>query len=29
MSEMGPHDPFDYIKHKLWPKKGSEVKVPI
>jgi hypothetical protein len=21
--------PFEYLKHKLWPKEGSRVKVPI
>jgi len=20
MSKMGSHDPFEYLKHKLWPK---------
>jgi hypothetical protein len=29
MSKMGSHDPFGYLKHKLWPKEGSGVKVPI
>jgi hypothetical protein len=29
MSKMGSHDPFGYIKHKLWPKEGSGVKLPI
>jgi hypothetical protein len=24
MSKMGSHDPFGYLKHKLWPKKGWE-----
>jgi hypothetical protein len=24
MSKMGSHDPFEYLKHKLWPKKGWE-----
>jgi len=23
------HDPFEYLKHKLWSKEGLEVKVPI
>ncbi len=23
MSEMGLHDPFEYLKHKLWPKERS------
>jgi len=27
--KMGSHDPFGYLKHKLWPKKGPEVKLPI
>jgi hypothetical protein len=22
MFEMGSHDPFGYLKHKLWPKEG-------
>jgi hypothetical protein len=26
---MGSHDPFGYLKHKLWPKKGPGVKSPI
>ncbi len=25
MSKMGSHDPFEYLKHKLWPKEGSGV----
>jgi hypothetical protein len=25
MSKMGLHDPFGYLKHKLWPKEGSGV----
>ncbi len=25
MSKMGLHDPFEYLKHKLWPKKRSGV----
>jgi hypothetical protein len=29
MSKMDSHDPFDYLKYKLWPKEGSGVKVPI
>jgi hypothetical protein len=29
MSKMGSHDPFGYLKHKLWPKEGSKVKQPI
>jgi hypothetical protein len=24
MSKMGLHDPFGYLKHKLWLKEGSE-----
>jgi hypothetical protein len=24
MSKMGSHDPFGFLKHKLWPKKGWE-----
>jgi len=26
---MGSHDTFKYLKHKLWPKEGPWVKVPI
>jgi hypothetical protein len=26
---MGLHDPFEKLKHKLWPKEGSGVKLPI
>jgi hypothetical protein len=26
---MGSHDPFGHFKHKLWPKEGSGVKLPI
>jgi len=29
MSKMGSHDAFGYLKHKLWPKEGSRVKLPI
>jgi len=29
MFKMGLHDPFVYLKHKLWPKEGSRVKLPI
>jgi hypothetical protein len=29
MSKMGLHDPFGYLKHALWPKEGSGVKLPI
>jgi len=29
MSKMGSHDPFGHLKHKLWPKKRSGVKLPI
>jgi hypothetical protein len=29
MSKMGLHDPFEYLKHKLWPKEGLGVKVSI
>jgi hypothetical protein len=29
MSEMGSHDPFGHLKHKLWPKEGSGVKLTI
>jgi hypothetical protein len=24
MSKMGSHDPFEYLKHKLWPKEGPQ-----
>jgi len=29
MSKMGLHDPFEYLKHKLWLKEGLGVKVSI
>jgi hypothetical protein len=29
MSKMGLHDPFGYLKHKLWPKEGLGVKLLI
>jgi len=29
MSKMGLHDSFGYLKHKLWPKEGPEVKLAI
>jgi hypothetical protein len=29
MSKMGSHDPFGYLKHKLWPKERSKVKLAI
>jgi hypothetical protein len=29
MSQVGSHDPFGYLKHKLWPKKRSEIKLAI
>jgi hypothetical protein len=29
MSKMGLHDPFGYLKHKLWPKERLEVKLAI
>jgi hypothetical protein len=29
MSKMGSHDPFEYLQHKLWPKKGLGIKVSI
>jgi hypothetical protein len=29
MSKMGSHDPFRYLKHKLWPKERLGVKLPI
>jgi hypothetical protein len=27
MSEMSSHDPFEHMKHKLWPKEGPKVKL--
>jgi hypothetical protein len=29
MFKMGSHDPFRHLKHKLWPKEGSGVKLAI
>jgi hypothetical protein len=29
MSEMGLHDPFGHLKHKLWSKEGPGVKLVI
>jgi hypothetical protein len=29
MFKMGLHCPFGHLKHKLWPKEGSRVKLPI
>jgi len=29
MSKIGSHDSFGYLKYKLWPKEGSEVKLTI
>jgi len=29
MFKMGSHDPFGHFKHKLWPKEGSGIKLPI
>jgi hypothetical protein len=29
MSKMGSHDPFGHLKHKLWPKKRSGIKLAI
>ncbi len=29
MSKMGLHDPFQHLKHKLWPKERPGVKLPI
>jgi len=26
---MGSHDPFEYLKHKVWPKERLGIKVPI
>jgi hypothetical protein len=29
MFKKGSHDPFKYLKHKLWPQKGLEIKLSI
>jgi len=29
MSKMGLHDPFENLKHKLWPKEGLKIKLAI
>ncbi len=29
MFKMSSHDPFKYLKHKLWPKKGLGIKLSI
>jgi hypothetical protein len=29
MSKMGSHCSFEYLKRKLWPKEGPEVKLPV
>ncbi len=29
MYEMGLHDPFGYLEHKLWPKEGPKIKLSI
>ncbi len=29
MSEMGSHDPFGHLKHKLWSKEGLGVELTI
>jgi len=29
MFKLGSHDPFGHFKHKLWPKEGPGVKLPI
>jgi hypothetical protein len=29
MSKMGSHDPVGHLKHKLWPKEGTRVKLTI
>jgi hypothetical protein len=29
ISEMGSHDPFEYLQHKLWSKERSGIKVSI
>jgi len=26
---MGSHDPFGYLKQKLWPKEEPQIKLPI
>jgi hypothetical protein len=29
MSEMGSHEPFGHLKHKLWSKEGPVVKLAV
>jgi hypothetical protein len=29
MPKMGSLDSFEHLKHKLWPKEGPEVELPI
>jgi hypothetical protein len=29
ISKMGPHDPFGHLKHKLWPKERTGIKLAI
>ncbi len=29
MFKIGLHDPFEYLKHNLWPKERSEVKLAV
>jgi hypothetical protein len=29
MFEMGLHDPFECLQHKLWPKEGPEIKLAV
>ncbi len=29
LSKMGSHDTFGHLKHKLWPKEGSGVKLAV
>ncbi len=29
MFKVGSPDPFGHLKHKLWPKEGSGVKLPL
>jgi hypothetical protein len=29
MFKMGPHDPFEHLKHKLWTKEGPWIKLPL
>jgi hypothetical protein len=29
MSKMGSHCSFEHLKHKLWPKEGPGVELPV